>query len=72
MFAAVQEFSVTITTANFPGSSYAANNGEKTVTAVATADPSVTMDVKWTSNQIMKGSGDYSGKIQAQKTNGKI
>ena len=68
MFAAVQEFTMTISPSDFNSTSYAANNNEKTTTAVATADPSVTMEVKWTSNQVMLG----SQKIQGQKTNGQI
>ena len=68
MFAAVQEFSVTIPTSAFNSTSYAANNNEKTSTAVATADASVTMDVKWTSNQVMLN----SSKIQGQKNTGLI
>ena len=72
MFAAVQEFSVTITSADFVSGGYNPNNNEKTSTAVATADPSVTMAVKWTSNQVMLGTGDNAGKIQGQKNNGVI
>lgn len=68
MFAAVQEFTMTISPSDFNSTSYAANNNEKTTIAVATADPSVTMEVKWTSNQVMLG----SQKIQGQKTNGQI
>lgn len=70
MFAAVQEFTVTISTANFNKTSYAANNNEKTSTAVSKSDPSVTMDVKWTSNQVMLKSDESS--VQCQKTNGTI
>ena len=72
MFAAVQEFTMTIASTDFNSTSYAANNNEKTTTAVATADPSVTMDVKWTSNQIMLGTGGNAGKIQGQKNTGLI
>ena len=72
MFAAVQEFTMTIATSDFNSTSYAANNNEKTTTAVATADPSVTMDVKWTSNQVMLGTGGNAGKIQGQKNAGLI
>lgn len=72
MFAAVQEFTMTIATSAFNSTSYAANNNEKTTTAVATADPSVTMDVKWTSNQVMLGTGGNAGKIQGQKNAGLI
>lgn len=73
MFAAVQEFTVTIPSTDFVSTGgYAANNNEKTSTAVATADPSVTMDVKWTSYQIMLGTGTNAGKIQGQKNAGLI
>ena len=41
MFAAVQEFTMTISPSDFNSTSYAANNNEKTTIAVATADPSV-------------------------------
>lgn len=70
MFAAVQEFSMTISTSDFNKTSYAANNNEKTTTAVSTSDPSVTMDVKWTSNQMMLKSDGSA--VQSQKTNGAI
>lgn len=59
-------YTFTITTSDFPGGSYAANNTEKTSTATAT-DGS-TMEVKWTSNQVMK----QSSNIQFQKSNGYI
>jgi len=72
MFAAVQEFSVTITSADFVSGGYNPNNNEKTSTAVATADPSVTMDVKWTSNNICLGTGDNAGKIQGKAGSGTI
>ena len=42
-----------ITPSDFNSTSYAANNNEKTTTAVCTTDKSITMDVKWTSNQVM-------------------
>ena len=63
MFAAVQEFTMTIAPTDFPGGSYAANNGEHTSIATATADPDVKVSVKWTSNQVM----NQSSKIQGQK-----
>ncbi len=72
MFAAVQEFSVTITSAAFVSGGYNPNNNEKTSTAVATADPSVTMDVKWISNNICLGTGDNAGKIQGKAGSGTI
>ena len=70
MMAAVQEFSVTITKSDFNKTSYAANNNEKTSTAIATADATVTMDVKWTSNQMMLKSDESC--VQSQKTNGAL
>ena len=70
MFAAVQEFSMTISTSDFNKTSYAANNNEKTTTAVSTSDPSVTMDVKWTSNQMMLKSDGSA--VQGQKNAGLI
>ena len=70
MMAAVQEFSVTITKADFNKTSYAANNNEKTVEAVATADPTVKLSVKWTSNQMMLKSDQTC--VQSQKSNGAI
>lgn len=72
MFAAVQEFSLTIPATDFTSKGYADNNKERTATAVATADPSVTIDVKWTSNQVMLGTGGNAGKIQGQKNAGVI
>ena len=44
-------YTFTITKANFNTTSYAANNNEKTSTATAT--DGTTMDVKWTSYQVM-------------------
>lgn len=64
--AAVKEYTVTIGQSNFPGNSYAANNGVHKSTAVA-ADES-TMEVEWTSNQVMWS----SNKIQGQKNTGYI
>lgn len=58
-----KEFTVTITTSDFPGGSYAANNGTHKSTAVA-ADES-TIEVEWVSNQMMT----QSSKIQGQKNN---
>lgn len=55
-----------ITTADFNSTSYAANNGEHT--SIATAADGSTMEVKWTSNQLMfQNSG-----IQWQKSKGYI
>lgn len=59
-------YTLTIDASSFNTTSYAANNNEKTSTAVAT-DGS-TMDVKWTSYQVMK----QSNAMQWQKNNGYI
>ncbi len=56
-----KEFTVTITADDFNATSYAANNGTHKSTAVA-ADAS-TMEVEWTSNQMMK----QGSLIQGQK-----
>ncbi|MBR5443914.1 MAG: InlB B-repeat-containing protein [Paludibacteraceae bacterium] len=61
-----KDFSFNITTADFNTTSYAANNNEKTSTAEA-SDGS-TMEVKWTSNQVML----QSGVMQWQKNTGYI
>ena len=62
----VKTYTLTIDANSFNTSSYAANNNEKTSTATAT-DGS-TMDVKWTSNQVMK----QSNAMQWQKSKGYI
>ena len=59
-------YTLTIDASSFNTTSYAANNNEKTSTAVAT-DGS-TMEVKWTSYQVMK----QSNAMQWQKSNGYI
>ena len=61
-----KQYSFDITPSNFNSTSYAANNNEKTSTATAT-DGS-TMDVKWTSYQVM----NQSSAMQWQKNNGYI
>ncbi len=61
-----KEYTVTIGLSDFPGNSYAANNGTHTSDAVA-ADKS-TIEVEWTSNQVM----NQSSKIQGQKNTGSI
>lgn len=61
-----KDFSFNITTADFNTTSYAANNNEKTSTA--TASDGSTMEVKWTSYQVML----QSSTIQWQKNNGYI
>lgn len=62
----VKTYTLTIDANSFNTTSYAANNNAKTSTATAT-DGS-TMDVKWTSNQVMK----QSSAMQWQKSNGYI
>ena len=59
-------YTLTISTSDFNGTSYAANNNEKTSTA--TASDGSTMQVKWTSNQVML----QSSVMQWQKSNGYI
>lgn len=61
-------YSFTITTADFNTTSYAANNNTKTTTATATDDSGKTMDVEWTSSQVMLS----SSVMQWQKSNGLI
>ena len=62
------DYQFTISTSDFNSTSYAANNNEKTSTAICTSDNTKSMDVKWTSNQVMyQNSG-----IQWQKNNGYI
>ena len=59
-------YTLTITASDFNGTSYAANNNEKT--SKATAGDGSTMDVKWTSNQVML----QSSAMQWQKSKGYI
>ena len=49
-------YKLTITPEDFSGTSYAANNNEKTSYAVCTTDNTKTFEVKWTSYQVMKSS----------------
>ena len=67
---AKKTYTLTISASDFNSTSYAANNNEKTSTATAT-DGS-TLSVKWTSNQIMKGTGANSSKMQWKKNEGYI
>ena len=61
-----KSYTFTITTSDFNSTSYAANNNEKTSTA--TAGDGSTLEVKWTSNQVM-----YQNRaIQWQKSKGYI
>ena len=61
-------YTLTITPSNFNSTSYAANNNEKTSYAIADDDPTKTIAVKWTSNQVML----QSNNMQWQKSNGYI
>ena len=58
-----------ITPSDFNRQSYAANNNEKTSTATSTTDATKTMEVKWTSNQVMLAT---NGNMQWQKSKGLI
>ena len=62
----VKTYTLTIDASSFNTTSYAANNNEKTSTAIAT--DGTTMDVKWTSYQVMK----QSNAMQWQKNAGYI
>lgn len=64
--AATVTYKLTIDANDFNTTSYAANNNEKTSTAVCTTDNSKTFEVDWTSNQVMKN-GDN---MQWQKSKG--
>ena len=59
-------YTLTIDISSFNGTSYAANNNEKT--SIATASDGTTMQVKWTSNQVML----QSSAMQWQKSKGYI
>ena len=59
-------YTFTITKDDFNSTSYAANNNEKTSTA--TAEDGSTMEVKWTSNQVM----NQNSTMQWQKSKGYI
>ena len=61
-------YSFTINSSDFNTTSYAANNNEKHTTAVCTSNPNTTMEVYWTSNQVMKSGNN----MQWQKNNGYI
>ena len=63
---AAKTYTFTITTADFNGTSYAANNSEKT--SIATATDGSTMEVKWISYQVM----NQSSTMQWQKSKGYI
>lgn len=61
-------YTLTIDTSDFNSTSYAANNNEKTSSAVCTTDATQTYEVKWTSNQIML----QSDVMQWQKNSGSL
>lgn len=63
---AAKEYTLTINTTDFNGTSYAANNNEKTTNAIASDES--TLPVKWTSYQVML----QSGVMQWQKNNAYI
>ena len=63
-----KQYSFDITPSNFNSTSYAANNNEKTTKAKATDGSNATLDVKWTSDQVML----QSGNMQWQKNTGYI
>lgn len=66
--AVAEEYSFTITTSDFKGTSYAANNGTHTSTATCTTDNTKTLAVSWYSYQVMY----QSAAIQWQKNAGYI
>ena len=61
-----KQYQLTISASDFNTTSYAANNNEKTSTAVASDN--TTTEVRWTSNQVMKNGTN----MQWQKSNGYI
>ena len=65
-----KSYTLTIDAASFNSTSYAANNNEKT--SIATATDGSSLSVKWTSNQVMLGTGANAGKMQWQKNAGYI
>lgn len=67
-FAEDVTYSFTITASDFNTTSYAANNGSHSSTATCTSNPSKTMEVDWTSYQVMKNSSN----MQWQKNKGYI
>lgn len=68
VFADDVTYSFTISASDFNTTSYAANNNEKHTTASCTSDNSITMDVYWTSYQVMKNGEN----MQWQKSKGYI
>ena len=66
------EYKLTISSSDFNSTSYPANNNEKTSYAVCTSDNTKQFEVKWTSYQVMLGTGSNAGTMQWQKNAGKI
>lgn len=63
-------YKLTIDNSSFNTTSYTANNNEKTSQAICTTDNTKTYEVKWTTNQIMKGTGGNADYMQWQKNAG--
>ena len=63
-----ETYKLTINYDDFNGTSYAANNNEKTSHAVCTTDDTKKYEVKWISKQVML----QSSVMQWQKSNGSI
>ena len=66
------EYSMSITTDDFSGSSYGANDNEKTTQATCTSDNTKHVNVKWTSNTVMLNNTSGTLRIQGKKSEGKI
>ena len=64
----VLTFKYKITTSDFPGSGYDANDGDRDVKAVCTDDATLKLDVQWTSYQMCLN----SNKIQGKSGKGKV
>ena len=63
-------YKLTIDNSSFNTTSYTANNNEKTSQAICTTDNTKTYEVKWTTSQIMKGTGVNADYMQWQKNAG--
>lgn len=68
----IKTYKLTIDNIVFNTTSYPANNNEKISLAVNTSDNTDTYEVKWTSYQVMKGTGSNSAYMQWQRKAGKI
>ena len=64
------EYKLTISASDFTTTNYYSNNKEKTSIAVGTTDATKTIEVKWTSNQVMKVDNNGVDNMQWQKNNG--